>query len=174
MTVEYELNNDDLLAFNLFVCKTSPSFMRRNIYLPQVFLPFPIAVFLLILWSRNNLKSILIGLISSLIWFFIVPKVEWWYTKKSILKLLNEGDNTGSVSLTLSPDQVRIKTDSGEAVYKWSKINKIVETEDYIYLFITNIFAIIIPKRSFSDESSLSTFVKTIHEFHGPAQNKVS
>ncbi|GMT50207.1 MAG: hypothetical protein IEMM0008_1746 [bacterium] len=174
MTVEYELSNNDLLAFNLFVCKTSPSFMRRNIYLPQIILPFLIAVFLLVLWNRNNLKSILLGLIPSLIWFFIYPKFQWWYTKKNTLKVLNEGDNTDSVSLTLSPDKVIVKADSGEAMYKWSKINKIVETEDYIYLFITNIFAMIIPKRSFSDQSNLSIFVKTIHEFHGLAQKKVS
>ena len=174
MTIEYELSHDDLLVFNLFVCKTSPSFMQRNIYFPQIIFPLLIVVFLFVLWTRNNLKSILIGLISSLIWIFIIPKFQWWYTRKSTQKLLGEGDNTGSVSLTLSSDNIVVKADSGEAVYQWSQVDKIVDTEDYIYLFITNILAIIIPKRSFSGESSLETFVRTIHEFHGLAHNKVS
>jgi hypothetical protein len=81
-------------------------------------------------------------------------------------KMLSEGDNSailGHYSSTLSPEGLFFKMVSGEERLNWSAIKKISQNEDYIFLYIGAMNAVIVPKRAFATPQEQQNFLAIIH-----------
>lgn len=87
--------------------------------------------------------------------------------------MLNEGNNENILirrSISISKEGLLEKSSIGESKVKWNQVDKVEETEEYIYIYISSISAHIIPKRVFRDENESRLFIKEIEKFQGLQQ----
>jgi len=170
MVVEYERTLDDLIWFNQFHIAHSPS-IKRQILLWRISFSL-LTVFLslgvMYLISRNKPLSYLaytISVIGGFFIFLIYPSLNRSSIIRRTRKLLSEGDNKpilGHQTITVLPEGLFCKTYSGESRLNWSSIHKIEGDKTYIFLYISAINAIIIPKRAFLTKKSEEEFMNLI------------
>ena len=65
----------------------------------------------------------------------------------------------GEKELFLTDDEVVARDAMGETRIKWIAIEKIVEIDRYIYLFLTSISALVVPKGEIADDRVCREFV---------------
>lgn len=181
MTAEYEITQDDLTAFNLYHHRHS-STARRH-YLRSWFIP----VFLLLLvctgiWYLADRERGTPWRTFLDLWplFCMVPLYllyfPWAYRRKLhkiVAGMVNEGRNRGLFCrhrTTISPERVTRVGEFGQTSVVWSAVEKVVLTDDYAYIYISAVSAIIIPRRAFADSSEFGKFVRTAGEFQEKAR----
>jgi hypothetical protein len=160
MTITYNLEPNDIRAFQKYALKHLPSARRRRYITAAIvvawslwvtltsehkeigFLIFSFCMYMLVGWA-----------IIRLLWFCSVRIVQWRSLKFDEHKsLLCEH------TITLEDDAIVEATPYGEARNLWSGIYQVVDAADYIYIFITPDSAHIIPKLAFPDTESAQRF----------------
>ena len=168
MELEYNLENQDLVNFNIFHIKNSP-LIKKQIILTR----FGIAIFYIIVGSilsylEQRHTSFIVFLVISVIWILFYKKYFISITKKNVVKMLQEDKNKGIIG----KQKIIIEDDKLFEINEYSKIehnkkclNKILNDEKYYYLYLTSISALIIPKTSFENENKENNFIKMLEQF---------
>lgn len=174
MRVDYEVTIDDLLAFNLYHFNHSPT-MKRQVLLGQIIFSVMIIIgFGWIIYSNNvqGLPALIIAGIGALfiaLFVAIYPRSVRSSVRKRIKKLAEEGRNTGMIgkqTMILAPDQITVTTEAGTSTYKWTAINKIETTAEWVFIYNTAISAFTIPRRAFPSDDACQTFIETVKAYH--------
>lgn len=169
MKVEYNLIKDDYIAFNMHHLETSPT-VRKTLLIQQ----YGVAVLFLIIpyfFSRISgtpmlLSYIVYGAIF-LAWILYYPKYFIAVTKRRILKMIDESDNSsiyGMQSITLTDTGVEQESNTGESKTSWNGIERIDETKEYIYIYIGAMNAYLVPNRAFDDDAQRAEFLRILRE----------
>lgn len=159
MELKIDLNRKDFLEFNKYVLFRSR--LKRTFIISTIF----ILLSILILNFNKPLDLILIGIeliIFCIAWsilLFILYQLNFQRIKK--LPDTN-GSILGQKTYILQDDGLKEITETSETLTKWNGIKKIIETEEYIYVFVDKIAAYVIPKRYFSEEKERIEFIETI------------
>jgi hypothetical protein len=101
------------------------------------------------------------------LWFVFYPRFFKWTVRKRVSKMINEGNNKGTVGvheLTLTPEEIIETGEMGESRIKWDIVQKIHTTDKHIFIFIGAMKALIIPKRSFTNEEGCREVLRVIKE----------
>lgn len=180
MTTEYEITKDDLKAFNLYHNRHSPTARRQ--YLCSWF--GPAFIWLLIctgLWyladqKRNaplqtflNLLPLFSGVPLYLLYF------PWAYRRKLqkiIVGMVSEGQNRGLFShhrITISPEGVIDASEFAQTSTAWRAVERVVAADEYAYIYISALAAIIVPRRAFAGPLEFEEFVRTARGHHEKA-----
>ncbi len=167
VTVEFERTVEDIIEFNLFHMSHSPS-IRRQALFAQIAVAVLVFIVSLAVGSLLNLDKRTLTyfdyelfLVLSVASFFIFPYLNKAEVIRGLRKATTEGDNKallGHQTISLSPDHILVKTQNSESKYTWASINKIVQSDKYIFLYISSISAIAIPGKAFSTENELQEF----------------
>jgi len=166
--IEYELREQDLIAFNEFQLKKSDAIqkrMRRH----QILLPGFLAIIAMVVWLyfQDTLAFMYIGLLA-LFWAVATPLYFRWSTRRQIRKLYSEEEKLnlfGSNRLRIEPHQLVEINRNGESGIGWDEVLRIETNRHYAFLFIGIDSALIIPRAT----------VKTgdLHEFVKEADQKI-
>jgi YcxB-like protein len=149
--IEFDFEISDWMEFQQNYLKNSKQFKRTKfiftLIAPVVFIIF---IFFDIIELKFDWSSLIYYSFFALLWILIAPK---YLTKRTIArskKMIEEGDNSGVLGkriLTLSDDNIMCVTPDSKMETKWSGIKKLEETDDYYFLYVTTISAVIIPKK---------------------------
>lgn len=171
MELEFELIEEDYINYNIDHAKKSSSvkknIMTQRLLGPILFLtiPFVIRRYTEIpLWYWLTLFGI-----CSVVWIVFYPKYFNWEMTRRVKKMLKEGNNENIFikrKITLSSQGILEISAIGETNIAWEKVEKVEETDEYIYIYISSISAHIIPKRVFKDENEKQMFIKEIKKYH--------
>jgi hypothetical protein len=168
--IEFDLNLEDVKAFNLFYMNYNPDIKRQwkrgrinNLALMSGSFLFAIA-FWMIGGGRLIPVSIFLGLLGvySLVWHFIAPS----YRRKRIDKLVEKSYGSGANSevgrhkFSVTKEKVMDTTDMGQSSKRWDVIEKIIANDQYLFFLIRGAKAYVIPRRAFADESTFKQFAK--------------
>jgi hypothetical protein len=166
--IEYELREQDLIAFNEFQLKKSDAIqkrMRRH----QILLPGFLAIIAMVVWLyfQDTLAFMYIGLLA-LFWAVATPLYFRWSTRRQIRKLYSEEEKLnlfGLNRLRIEPRQLVEINRNGESGIGWDEVLRIETNRHYAFLFIGIDSALIIPRAT----------VKTgdLHEFVKEADQKI-
>lgn len=166
--IEYELREQDLIAFNEFQLKKSDAIqkrMRRH----QILLPGFLALIAMVVWLyfQDTLAFMYIGLLA-LFWAVATPLYFRWSTRRQIRKLYSEEEKLnlfGVNRLRIEPRQLVEINRNGESGIGWDEVLRIETNRHYAFLFIGIDSALIIPRAT----------VKTgdLHEFVKEADQKI-
>jgi hypothetical protein len=110
----------------------------------------------------------LILILGSLIWVIFSPQRYRKLIKTVVEKDLKDPKNAHKFEtlwLSIKPDGIHCATELGEARIDWRGIQEIVETKNYIFIYTGSSDAIILPKKFFSEESTLQDFVSTAKKY---------
>tara|TARA_R110002072_G_C7730484_1_gene515703 strand:+ start:73 stop:618 length:546 start_codon:yes stop_codon:yes gene_type:complete len=175
MKASYELTADDLAAFTLCHSSTSPVVRRQRAgcLVGAVLLLLSLPTLLLttsdkpIAETAKNIWPLLAG--PALFILFIIPYLKW-RTANLSQRLLREGTNAGfygQCTLSLDDNGLTETKESGDTSRKWAAVEKIVATQDHLFVYTSGIEAFVIPTRAFQTSEDCLQFQKGISERSG-------
>lgn len=170
MDIEYENVMDDILALNLYHHQQSPS-ARRTRMLLQYAPPAILVIIFLVQasFTGGSLASSLPLLFFAGIWVIFVPYSLRRSMKKKVARMVLEnqdGGITGRHKLSLKSDAVTDQAGSGKTKTRWADVHKLVATNSYLYIYIGDTSAHIVPKRAFESEAEFRKFVDTAMRYY--------
>ena len=173
MEAHIDISPDDLIAFNLFHYANSPTLRRQRLRLG-----FGLPMILVALWlllviasdepaerARGLWPVLFLPLLYHVVFFRRLRK----RIAKQVNKLLSEGENKndlGKHTISISPEGLVSKGQFSEEKRSWQAIERIAETPDHAFFYVSSTSAIIIPKRTFSAEFGVDEFVARAREYH--------
>lgn len=166
MKLNYELGEDDFLAFNMSHMQHSET-VKKAINLQRYLTPilFMMIAFLFAKLSDSSLIFALIVFGSlGVLWVAFYPKYFYRYTRRQTMKMLQEGKNDGLLGhqqMLLSEEGFIYLTSNGENHIKWTGIKKIIEDDLYFYLYNSAVSAVILPKRAVENVDVLKKYFKS-------------
>ena len=168
MKIDYQLTKQDFIDFNMNYMSNSKTV--KKLFIAQRYI-VPI-IFLLIPFIMIRSMSIPLGywvnlfLLGYMLWVIFYPKYFKWTSSKGILKMLDESENAdmlGNRSLTLTEKGIIELSTLSESKADWSAIEKITQTEKYIFIFFSSVAAYILPVRVFKDENEKKKFIMKLN-----------
>lgn len=179
MTIEYDITKDDIHAFNLYHSTQSPS--ARRSYLRAWLIPALVWLFLCVMiWSSaiavgNDIPP-LKAFLDLLPLFCGVPlyliAFPWYYRRKlrkTIAAMVDEGENRGLFGLrkvSITPEIIAQSGEYGQSSTSWKAVERIVQNNDYAFIYLNALAAIIIPRHAFPNSSEFETFMSTAGSYY--------
>lgn len=160
MNINYEITGNDIWSFNRYVMFKIPKF-RRSFITNTLFIP--LLIFAVGLFAKFNIINLVFAVIvATLVYYFFAMALM----KRKIIKINSKKEGVlGQQSMEISFSGVKVTTGTSSSEMSWKKINSIAETKQYIYIFISDQNAYIIPKRVFTSESEEQQFLSNSKAF---------
>ena len=170
MEIEFENTMDDILALNMYHFQRSPG-ARRNRLLFQYGLPgIPALVYIILVASGgSSFISALPWLLLALILFVLVPFSMRRSLRRRVIKMFNEGESQGAVGkhhLSITRSSVTDKTTRGKTTTNWVDVKKVVLMDRYVFIYISDTSAHIVPRRAFSEASKWEELQDTVGKYY--------
>lgn len=162
---KYELAKSDYVDFNLYHAKSSKT-VNRMLMIYRVVGPLLIlAGGYYMIGGYKDLVGIIVYGISALLWFIYYPRFHFKSIEKNVKKIINEGNDTSLFELRqvvvnereITEEIVDHKTFKG-----WKKVVKVGVSKDNIFIYVSDMEALIIPKRIIGDEKENKAFIEYI------------
>lgn len=161
MRIEVELNRQDFLEFNkrFFLNKR----FKRSYYIAAIFILIWIVIgnFNIPLDISNIFFEFVLF---SAIWLILIYGFQKMQIEKVKRMPSKDGSILGKKTFIIEDNGLREITPTNETLVKWDGIEKLIEMEDYIYVFIDKIAAYVIPTRYFDTENEKELFIKKMKE----------
>lgn len=178
MNIEYELNIDDLVAFNLYYFTHSSPIKRRMKIRKLVYFGTALIILLLAIYITitRSLSSAIVGYV-----LCILTLAVFYYTtfnmpkriRKELARRYEKGrsDVIGKHEFSITQEDIKDSTETGEQVIRWDVIEDIVETDKYLFILFHGLAeAYIIPKRAFADEAGSNKLKEEAMKYHRAAK----
>lgn len=151
MLIRYNITMDDLVAFNLYHFTRSPFIKGINYGVMIVVAMLIVLGFSFASISSGEPIAAILGVIFAAL-FCVIYQWMWpasldWHVRR----LLSEGHTKGMLGpheLEIDPQGIIERTDMNESRTAWRGVDRIVETEDYAFIYISAIMAHVIPKHA--------------------------
>jgi hypothetical protein len=168
MRVTYDQTVDDLIHFNQFHWRNSPAMRRmyRWNFLGAPFAGF-IAAYVMRGESSTLAASTAIGATAGYCLFLI-----WstrWSLKWAVRKMTTEGHGKGLLGqhdIEIRSDGIHERTDVNDSRQSWAAVERVAESDRYIFIYIGPMLAHIIPKAAFASAEEAASFFSQARSFH--------
>lgn len=168
MRIEYSLKEKDYIQFNINAAMKLETY-KKNIKLMKIWnrlmmIVVPINLILLILdYSIFNL-SLFIGSIVVFLATFFYPKLTAYFIGKNAERIAVENMESilGEVILEIDDEWISTIRKNSEKKFKINSIKMIEDTSDYLFVYVNEIEAIIIPNDIFESKEKKETFIQLI------------
>ncbi|MDO5713111.1 MAG: YcxB family protein [Tissierellia bacterium] len=157
MKIEYEINAEDLIQFNLFhleMDKRAQKAFRLQTGVPLIIF-FIYLVFKYIKQSVSFFKGVLIFLIVTILWTVIYRKVFKKIIElkmRKILKSQTNNNNFGIKSMEFHDKYLMETTKGRKKKLFYKNVFRAVETKDYIYIYEGPGIAYTLPKKYLTED----------------------
>ena len=114
--------------------------------------------------------SYVIGAVFSVGACLIYPYIYRKNVIRQARKLFKEGSNKsliGRQEMRLSPDGIHYKTVASESNLNWSSIDKVLQNDKYIFMYIGAINALVVPKSAFASSRQQKEFLDYVNSNAG-------
>lgn len=166
MKITYTLTLEDVVAFNLEYIKTlseSVKTIKRNrLILPIVYGVIGVVVFLL---QPEHFFLASFVLVLALLWYFFYPQVWERKTARALKKHLKKREDLrlgGKHELEIKDKYIEAKSESRNGKVPWKEVRRIIVNKYYIYLFLTDRDAIIVPRERIEEAVVWEDFCKQV------------
>jgi hypothetical protein len=177
MDIEYTIEVDDVIAWNLYYYAHSPLAKKqvRNAIITIIVLTL-IILFIGITLLKDN--EVVLALLSFyiclvlLIYIFLLRSSG----RRDITKVTTNQYTTGKNAiigrhiLSITPENIRSVGESSESTSKWDIIEQVISTGEYLFMiFWGSSGAFIVPRKAFADDAAFNLFVETAKKYHQEA-----
>lgn len=167
MRIDYDLTREDYLAYSIHHMEHSKS-IKRSLFIQRYLLSLIFFVFPFIMANATEVPLafwLAAYTIIYILWVIYYPRYFVRSTKKRITKMINEGKNEnlfGAYSIALTEDGVEQTSKTGESSVTWGGIERIDETKDHIFIYLSSVSAYVIPIRAFDNEEQKKEFMRIL------------
>lgn len=155
MTIAFEIEYPDFLAFQQYYASSDSSFRRSRIIITWIVPLTTIALALILRGLEWN--SMIFALLASTLWVALSGRLFRYSVANTARKLYKNPANAKLFArreMTFSERGVNVKTDSAESSIAWSDVAKVAETEGYFFVFTGSNQGYVIPKRRIGAETA--------------------
>ena len=171
MKIKYKNSIDDLVQLNMSIFKRDLVIQKR-LKIKYAIVPIIIIVdFFVVSWLtgfvRNKITNLFLifCLIIIIPWLLFYPRfAEFQYKKILIKRLKNNIKNDFDLIVTIDKSGIREESQNGNVTYYWDKVEEVKDIGTHIFIYISNLNAIVIPSNSFRDEREKNELIKIINE----------
>jgi hypothetical protein len=169
MNIGFERIQEDFLEFNLFHISHSPT-IRRQVLLTQIvmgvliFVGSTSGIFLSL--GYLSLSIYIVVAIVSILATFAYPYIYRRSAISQAQKMLKEGSNKsllGRHEISLSSDGIIYKTFAGESKLNWQSVEKVLQNDKYVFIYIGAINALVVPKNTFASSGQQKEFLDYVN-----------
>ena len=159
MKITYQLETEDYIHFNLFQIHHSEKLSKRLAIQRIIVVVLFALLALLAYFFLNYFTLIVVGLLLliSIFWYLYFPTFSKNQVIRATERTVARGDLSGlfdEIELEINAEGVREKVQSNEHLAQWTTIQSVNFTTEAIYFFISQTNAIIIPKRTLTQEKN--------------------
>ncbi|PIC70334.1 hypothetical protein CSV77_09670 [Sporosarcina sp. P16b] len=165
MEIQYDLTEQDVVAFNLYHVKTSKvgknSLQWQRYISPLIFLLF--AYFLSVFTDMAKGPLFATFGVTAILWVIFYPKYFYFHITRQVSKMLRGGKNEGLVgehSMKMNKTGIIDQTAVGETNVQWAGVKQLIEDTDYFYIYTSTVSAYIIPKRDVYSVEGLKSYIQ--------------
>lgn len=168
MVLKYEVTKQDYIDFNINFVDTS-KVMRRSIFIRRFFYPvfFLAAASLLESVFSIPIAFLLVAVaVISTVW--VLYYVKWFKHSvvKKVEKTLSSGKITGLIGThELELGEGHLTDTTRESYTRYENVEKIIATETHIFVYVSQVMAYIIPKRTFKSQEEIVTFLVKLETY---------
>ncbi|RPJ09812.1 MAG: YcxB family protein [Spirochaetaceae bacterium] len=168
MKLQYNITMQHLVDFNLYHAKNSKYF-RIKFLLLMIILPIIMGLYILftVIMGSFSLAAVIIPAVVSLAWVLLYPTIFKKSIATSVVNLYSEGKNHEVLTAhTLSLENGKLVEETGNSRNEQAiaTIENIIETPEYVFIYLSAMTAHIIPRKEIADSKLLDEFVKALKE----------
>jgi hypothetical protein len=160
MTVDYQLESEDFLAFAEERRRFAPDSLSRLYYFGV--LP-ALGVGLAAVTQSLIIAAVFMVLFIGSGWF-LQDRIQRAY-RRSAYSEENLSFSMRRWSATLTDEGIRISSDAAEVLYRWSFVRRVFRGSRYVHFELTPLQKVHIPIRAFRDEEHIQKFITTAKSY---------
>jgi hypothetical protein len=178
LRAEYTLTLTDAAAFLRCHAKSPP---RRKAHIPGwvglIVLGLFVSVWLVVKWmvplpfSMNPAEWALVVIV--LLYLFLQLFGNRILVALAMRKARRNRRLFEPKVLQVAADGLSMSDPSGTGTTRWHAVRWIVQHPEYVFFYLTDTQAVIVPKRAFADERGFDEFVDTARSYHAEARRFV-
>lgn len=157
MKYNIDLNDNDYIEFNYSYLKHS-KIGKYSLLATRISFPFAMFIFVLALLIIDIERGLvftvtMVAVLSTVLWWFIVPAMMRWNIKKNIKKIKKDGKLPyhEKTSIEFLDDRIVETYEQGENIVKYSDVFNVYNEKEYLYIFYGAMQALILPERCIGD-----------------------
>jgi hypothetical protein len=163
LEVTFKLNDDDILAEQWHFARSSPSlreqYWRTFVYWPLVVLGVLMMLEAFAEWSLLSCGLLFVAFFA--LWLHQWPRIYRAQLKRATNELLKEGRNAlldCPVRMEMDERGLRVTTEMSESRLAWDAVERVEETADHIFIYVTSMSSHVIPKWAFESRGEAEQF----------------
>ena len=168
MLVKYEVTKQDYIDFNLNFVDTS-KVMKRSIFIKRFFYPVIFLAVASLLESVFSLPITFLLIVTAVLSVFWILFYVKWFKKlvvQKVEKLLKSGKVTGLIGKhELELGEGYLTDTTKESYTRYETVEKVITTETHIFIYVSQVMAYIVPKKTFAKEDQLEAFLDKINQY---------
>ena len=171
MTVTFPIGVEDIAATARYIASINPKLKWhfRRLQLLCAIVPNVLLLVLLLMNSENGLQFQHVTLqIGSLILIYAFAKYffQAQYVRQVVAHTLKQNPNAlTEMTCTIQSDGVMCSTPQGSNLLRWVDIKAVEQDMAYIYLVLSEISAVLIPKKTFKDGDEFDAFMGRLRKY---------
>jgi len=169
LSLKFRLTLDEQVEASCFLRYRSPT-IRRHTTITYAVLSTIYFLCGILIGSRNSSDPVIV--ITAGILFVVVPLTPlWWFsrwlTARSVRRMLMESSNSallGDREAVIDELELTVKNNQGEGKIVWTGIERVVESKDFVFFYLTPMLAHVFPKQN-SISGDPKEFVEAAKEY---------
>jgi YcxB-like protein len=176
LTAHFELTEEDYIAFNLYHHAHSAALRRRRFRAwLALFSAWIVAsvlswyVLAVVLEVENWWILVVPVFVLPLIFLIAYPSAYRRSVCSIVRSMIREGSNRGFLAprtVTITSDRLKESSDFKDTSLAWRAVERVAHTSDHIFIYISAMSAIIVPRRAFASSSEFDDFLAAATRFH--------
>lgn len=161
MTIHFHLQFEDLLALQENVIHVSYTHQIKRMYFKWITTILLAIILLFVL--KTSMVTIVLSLVLVFVYYLFAPKI---YNQMSFMKLKKQMEANdyshllGSCKMIFSDSGILRVISEKETYFKWDDFEKLEENDHYLFLYQSDLQALIIPKQIDDTSFNYHQFVK--------------
>lgn len=151
MKIKYEVTCEDVMAFNIEHLKKTASIKklqgRNRNAIASLYALIAIALFI---YESTYWPFAWMLMFIAILWFLFYPKAWELRVTKKIRKIFKDKESIVN-ELEFNNDGIRAKSAKQEGLIPWTAVKRIISGDQYLFLYLTDDDAIIIPRKEVED-----------------------
>jgi YcxB-like protein len=151
MILRYNVSIDDIVAFNTYHCDHSPTIRRQKIFVAGTI--DALVILAGAFYAKSNDEPAILAFAGL---FAVIFTVLYWVLFRRCLarsanRLISEGSTKGVVGpheLEITDSDLIERTEVNESKHSWRGLHRVVDTPEYLFIYVTALMAHVVPKQS--------------------------
>jgi hypothetical protein len=163
--LEYDLTNDDYIAFNRHLARTSPTIQAQLVRAQRMggFVTLGVGAALVWLLTRNLMITVIAVAAVTVTTWFMWSSLYRRTLDAQLKRMARTGDlgRLGATVLTWDENGLTESAADSQAIVGWPRLQGVEETDQHLFLMLGDLEALVVPRRAGAEVAALAAAAQT-------------